>query len=170
MHGMMKLSEELHEKIPVGVDNRIWFTRWCEPWDRYSENVWLLRNVAGKPEVSIYAYSWGAGWGAMQFAKHLGRANICVRVMVLSDPVYRHPFPLLRWTAFLPGKRIKVPPKVCEVYSYYQRVSSPQGHELVRTSHRTIIHPPIELQCTHDQMDDSPEFHGQCLKQARMTR
>ena len=166
MHGMMRLSEKLHDQIKTGPDVRIWYCRWCEPWKRYAEYVWILGSIVDEVEVSIYAYSWGAGWGAMQLAEHLGRAGISVKIMVLSDPVYRHPWPILRFAALLPGKRIKIPPKVRQVFSYYQRVNKPQGHELVTTSQRTLLHPPVELKCTHEKMDDTKYFHEMCLKQA----
>ena len=166
-HGTLKLNEELIEEIGNGIETRIWLQHWKSDWRSIAEHVWLIgQNYKEEVQVCIYAYSWGAGYGAMQFAKYLDKSNIKVRVMVLSDPVYRNPRLLLRWLAFVPGMKIKVPKNVEEVFSYYQRMNKPQGHELLAKG-STKIHSPIKLNYIHSKMDEAPSFHGMCLKQAK---
>jgi hypothetical protein len=56
--------------------------------------------------------------------------------------------------------KIKIPPNVHEVFSYYQRQNKPQAHELVAQGDKTTIHQRIQLSgLTHQYMDDSEIFH-----------
>jgi hypothetical protein len=168
-HGSLKLNEQLVSELPLGTDTRAWFHRWCDDFDKVAEHIWVLsERYSTSARVCIYAYSWGAGWGAMQFAKALKKRGIPVSVMVLSDPVYRHPRITLRWLALMRSwVAIKVPSNVREVYHFYQREDTPQGHALSPENGHTIIHPGIKLVRVHTKMDDAPEWHARSMQEAR---
>ena len=71
-HGVLKLSEKLHE---LGFNNRISrvsLRPWNDDWATVAENIWLLgQHHDAEVVVNIYAYSWGGGWGAVQLAREL---------------------------------------------------------------------------------------------------
>jgi hypothetical protein len=168
-HGVMKLSERLHETgIDDGFNHRVILNRWNSDWKKIAEYYWLLAEYYIEPiSLCIYAYSWGAGWGAMQLAKHLSNSRIQIRVMVLSDPVYRHKNYLMRLLNIpIFDPIIKVPHNVKEVFSFKQRTNWPRGHRLI-ADNGTVIHPTVVIEnCTHQKMDDSWLFHALCLEVA----
>lgn len=174
LHGVMKLSERLRMLgHSDGFHKRVMLHRWCSNWKSIAEQYWILSEFyLEEITVCIYAYSWGAGWGAMQLAKHLQKCRLDVKVMVLSDPVYRHPNYLFRPlslfyrdSTFSPI--IRVPQNVHEVFSLHQRVNRPQGHRLLNTN-GTLIHPSILIDNTvHQKMDDNWTFHALSLEVAR---
>lgn len=176
-HGMLALYEQmLAERGHDGLVTRVWFQRWYDDWRNIAEHAWLIGDHhKQRVQACVYAYSWGAGWGAMRFAHYLDRNGIKVGVMVLSDPVYRHPLfngvPLLQyvgqWRAMFPGSaKIKVPPNVGEVFCYFQRKNRPSGHDLVAVGD-TKIHECVQLDVVHEKMDDDNTFHKMALKKAR---
>lgn len=178
VHGVLKLSERMRRPESGIVDcctHRIYFNRWNDDWSKIAEHYWNvsdlnLRNLT----ICVYAYSWGAGWGAMQLAKYLERAEIKVRVMVLCDPVYRHPKWYLRWLSLVRRDShfapvIRIPKNVREVFHLHQRVNVPMGHRLV-ASGETLLRPPIELKRIHQKMDDAWEFQGLSLSVAKRIR
>ena len=152
--------------------------RWDHRWDWLAQDIWRTSNYGDRtPLVNIYAYSWGAGWGSIRLARNLLGYGIKVNTMVLSDPVYRHPWIALRWLSmikrkpFLLGSRvITIPSNVGQVHSFRQEMNLPQGHHLICDGDNTKLHSPVLLQRIHTQMDDATEFHDSCLEEAQSLR
>lgn len=172
MHGMLKLDEEVRKVVGNGIYTRVWFQRWDDNWEEIAEHAWLLgRHYDCPVQVVSYCYSWGCGWGFTQFAEYLRLADIDVAVAVLCDPVYRHKHWLFQWVtqwrAFISQIPIDIPTNVKEVYSFVQKQETLRGHDL-RAPHLgpDKLHPPVELETTHNKMDDHPEFHKTCLEVA----
>ena len=147
-----------------GPDERVELCPWNTRWDAEAEFVYRFRN--GCPVVTIAAYSWGAGWGAMRFARELGKRGIVVRSMVLSDPVYRHPLLAMRWLTLFRFPVIRVPANVQDVRWFRQRDDWPSGHELYAEGEGTHIYDPVEADCGHLLMDELPAFHAAALEEA----
>lgn len=173
-HGIMKLREALvSHGHSEGAAKRVWYLTWKENMTRVAAELSILCNQHGfKPTVMIIGYSYG-GWGSLQLAAELEKVGIDVRQMHLCDPVGRPwwwPRPLPALSSMLGrtwAPELCVPPNVHEVHSFYQTRNRPQGHELV-TSNGTRMHNPIQLNKTHEQMDDAAEFHGRVLKDAAL--
>jgi len=164
-HGMLKLNEKVIAAVGMSSHRRVWFQRWCDPWKQIAEHVWLLKEEAGQElRVFVYAYSWGAGWGAMQFAKHLSDANIKIEVMVISDAVFRHPVLIMRWTAMTKLGTIQIPDNVNVVHRFYQKRGRPMGHKVHWNAIETEIQTDRELHYEHAKMDDASEFHAKVLE------
>ncbi len=146
---------------------------WSADWD---DVVDVIARFAGErpPEVRIYAYSWGAGHGAMSLARALQRRKLRVSLMVLCDPVYRSRHWWGRWLALVPSEwlggwpRIVVPANVRRVTVCRQSRSLPRGH-LVEACD------PGQTEVTecglwpygHDAMDNAAEFRQLVLREAR---
>lgn len=146
---------------------RVEICPWDSNWSDEAEFVFRFRN--GKPRVTIAAYSWGAGWGAMQFARELNRRGIDVQSMVLSDPVYRNPYLALRWLTTFSFPIIRVPGNVKDVRWFRQTKDWPCGHELMGSSPLTagtVIHDAVVAECGHLAMDELPAFHAAALEEA----
>ena len=159
--GMVKLWRimRLFTHPSVGVEIR----SWCSNWSDMAELIWRCQPDSGAVDVRIYAYSWG-GFSAMLLAKELGERGIDVSAMVLSDPVYRHWYRLGWWRAFVPWRRIVVPPNVRRVWWFRQRENFPRAHGLVaKSKERTLIYEPVLLERFHEYMDDAAAFHEQAL-------
>lgn len=150
--------------------SHVMLLEWKDDW-RWAA-IFIDRYVVNSPvAVKIYAYSWGAGYGAMKLARELNKRNIPVRAMVLSDPVYRSTFFIFRWLAMLTFGfiRIKVPPNVQEVWWFYQKQNRPRAHQLVRTKYRsTKIHAGVEIHTKHQGMDEARLYREKCLEVAKM--
>lgn len=177
--GMFRLKEEFRRNCHYCNARSITeLYRWDSNWRWIAEDIWQT-TVFGKRQakVGVYAFSWGAGWGAARLARRLRRLGIRVRAMVLSDPVYRHPWLPLRWLSllqrrpiFLGPPVIRVPDNVDEVFCFRQEMNRPQGHHLVCDGDTTLLHPPVLLDRVHDMMDDAPAFHAQALAAAETLR
>lgn len=165
-NGMVRLWRRLNQKSSPAT--RVEFHTWNDKWSRVAETIWNLQGDGTYPPViRIYAFSWGAGWGAMRLAKELGKRGLRVKWMVLSDPVYRASFFLSRCFALSSFARITVPGNVANVSWFRQRMNRPMGHDLVRDPGavefwKTRINEPVVLKRTHVYMDDAPEFHAEC--------
>lgn len=169
-NGILALQEKLLDELDScgGHGCRVWYTRWKDNWKDIAEHIWLLHERNGeKVKVNVYAYSWGAGWGAMQLLKHLDKSNLGVEDMVLSDAVFRHPMISLRWLAMTPWAEIQCPINVQRLHIFYQRKNKPSGHKVAYDALQTQMRSRIELNYTHQKMDDAPEFHKTCLRIAK---
>jgi pimeloyl-ACP methyl ester carboxylesterase len=141
---------------------------WNDNWRQFAELIWRMRPADCEPDVRIYAYSYGGGWGAMQLARQLKRRGIGVRVMVLSDPVFRSPWLLLRWLSLVSYAFIVVPDNVRNVIWFRQTTNRPAGHHLIaQNPDRTRIAESKWVEVAHQYMDDLPEFHEACEEEAR---
>ena len=164
--GMVQLWRRLHARHAepgVCVELR----SWNDDWRDLAELIWRVQPEDEPVVVKIYAYSWGAGWGAMQLARELARRGVHVAWMVLSDPVYRSPWLVTRWLALVPWRAILVPPNVRVVHWFRQKTSLPAGHALrVHAPRRTIITPAVWGEVSHLYMDDLRSFHRECERVA----
>ena len=161
-NGMVKLWKNLY-KQHAGPDTVVAYMCWNDKFKEQAELIHRMTNSGPMPTICIYAYSWGAGHGAMKLARALEDRGIGVRCMVLSDPVFR---PWLRLLAPLAMTRfpwIRIPRKVSEVFRFFQRENRPHGHRLVAVKKGfTEIHEGEQLKYRHQGMDDASEFHLRC--------
>ena len=140
---------------------------WNSDWEQWAG--WISRMSRGeKPEVFIFAYSWGCGNGAIQLARELRSAAIDVKAMVFSDPVYHSWW--RPWRAMVASPKILIPSNVGEVSWFRQQINYPRGTGLVSESTGTTIHEPITLHYDHQGMDDAGEFHDKCQETLDDTR
>lgn len=136
------------------------YRRWNSHWASLAEFIQNTRG-SGELRVGVYAYSYGAGWGAMRLATALRRRGIAVDEMVLSDPVYRHGCRSLAWLSLVRGPRIRVPANVQRLTWFYQRTNRPAGHALVDAAGNPL--PGLFVPgVIHQAMDDLPAFHEAC--------
>ena len=169
-HGLVKLSERLHvDGYSRGARSRVYLHPWRADWRHVAEHLFLLQELRGEPLlIGVYAYSWGAGYGAIRLARELDKRGMRIRCMVLCDPVPRPILPL-RWLAMLPvsiGPRwtrtITVPANVDDVWNLYQRTDLPQGHP-VAVVPDTVAHDDEEMHCGHKYADDARQFHARAM-------
>lgn len=167
--GMFRLAERLHLQGFNNCISRVRLDRWNANWASVAENLWLLgQQHQVEVAVNIYAYSWGVGWGAVQLARELQKRSITVHHLVASDGVYRH-----RWFR-LPsilgrdqGPTIRVPANVMRVRSFHQTLNRPQGHKIAGDrDFRGMIEESVELNATHQYMDDNQVFHTAAIDAA----
>ena len=164
-HGVFKLKERL---IKETKSQRVMLREWNDDWKKVAEHMWLL-GQSDNIEIQVYGYSWGGGWGAMQFAKYLRLRGIKIKTMVLCDAVYRHGWVALRAKSMFPRKyvKIKVPDNVEEVFAFHQTQNRPQGHVIVaQDDQKTLVHDSVELHYSHQFIDDSKEWHDKVLEMA----
>jgi len=179
-HGMYILRERLVADYHYcNGHSRVELWPWDADWKAVAQNLWLLQQDARQPLlVGLYAYSWGAGWGAVQLAKRMKQCGLKIRVAVFCDPVFRHPRLFLRWTSLLRRQYvilgwpiIRLPAGAFEeVYVFRQEISRPQGHYLLPTDDETIVHPPQLLPYDHAHIDEAWEFHSLVLSVANRLR
>lgn len=102
--GMLKLAKDLDDaRIP---DAKILGPiPWHADWAGYAEQFSKLHNGEESPQVFIFGYSYGGGWGAIRLALELRKRGIRVHRMILTDPVYRSPSLLGRIRAVIPPYR-----------------------------------------------------------------
>ncbi len=136
------------------------YRRWNSHWSSLAEFIQFTRG-SGSMKLGIYAYSYGAGWGAMRLALALRQRGIEVDEMVLSDPVYRHGCRGLAWLSMVRWPRIRVPANVKRVTWFYQNTNRPAGHPLIDAHGQPIggLYVPGVI---HQAMDDLPAFHEAC--------
>lgn len=138
--------------------------KWNTDFENISEfihNHWFPGT--DRPEILVYAYSWGCGHGATSLAKGLKRRGLLIDSMVLCDPVYYKWGQW--WRALICSPSITIPQNVVEVHSFFQRLNKPQGTSLyAENEERTTIHVAKQLYRSHAYMDEAPEFHSKCLE------
>lgn len=144
-----------------------------EPWNtcpvQTAEWIYRLGRKSKPPNVYIFAYSWGAGYGFVQLARALQHQGVPVRCAVLCDPVYHG---VARWRALIPRTLFRriyvtVPGNVEDVHWFRQHIDRPAGHDLRYESPRTRRRDAVELQVGHTEIDNAPEFRAKCLDVAR---
>lgn len=166
-NGMVSLWRKLmrHNGPEAAVVPLKWNSQW---WD-IAELIWSVQPNGHDRVIRIYAYSWGAGWGAMELARQLDRRGMAVDHMVLSDPVFRSSWLLGRWLALSELASIEVPANVRRVSWFRQTKNRPCGHNLAAADGQiTVIQPPVVLSRTHQYMDDAEDFHAECLRVAEL--
>jgi hypothetical protein len=162
----IELMERLH--AAGAPDFRAELRAWNHSWESEAEFVFRMSTEA--PKIVIFAYSWGAGWGAMQFCQRLRARGMEVANLVLCDPVYRHWYLAGNWRAFVPWIPIKIPCNVRRVDWLRQKTNWPRGHELTaECDGATEIADPILLDCEHVHMAERSEFISLCERVAAST-
>lgn len=178
-HGIYMMKEKLVNDCHFcNGHSRVYLYRWNSNWDHIAEDLWLVRQRYEVPLlIGVYAYSWGAGWGAMELARALQKFGVPIYKMVLCDPIYRHPRFILRWLSLLKRKHlffgpplIRVPKGVNEVFQLRQEINRPQGHHLIYESDSTKRHRPILLDVCHEKADNHKKFHELVLEVANDIR
>jgi pimeloyl-ACP methyl ester carboxylesterase len=133
----------------------------------YSPEVWsqnpkvLLSEMrrVGIRRVMLIGYSWGAGYGCINFARHARNFGVEIPHACFCDPVYRsrllpHWLPL-NPLSLLRGQRILVPPAIQQVRWVKQETDIPGGNTLIpEDPFHTLIHNPIVLNTTHARIDE----------------
>jgi hypothetical protein len=168
-NGMFRLWEKLNGI--AGPECRVELMAWNDHWDELAETIRRCTERNGRPDVYVYAFSWGAGWGAMELARELQGRGLVVKTMVLCDPIYRSRWLVFRWLAYLGGQRsgpkIRVPANVLEVRGTYQQNDRLRGHRVVATGKRTRVRQFLRTAgVKHAHMEDHPVFQSMCLEAA----
>lgn len=172
---LIRLWQELHAKYST-ANSAVRLCSWNNNWSDEAEFVFRLSPGGAPSVVQVFAYSWGAGWGAMEFSRHLRLRGINVDAMVLIDPVYRHTYRIGHWRAYVPNligqwralsswSKILIPDNVRgDVHWFRQNISWPAGHDLVaEDASKTKIHQPVVLKVNHTQMDDQLVVFYKCM-------
>jgi len=163
--GLDDLWHRLRSEL-VGPDCAVWLKCWDDDFRALAAQI--KRYSHGKAvRVSVAAYSWGVGHGAVTFAKELKHYGIDIDVLYSIDGVYRHWLPLRslfsRRNPLAP--RIVVPSNVRSVRYWRQTTNYPQGHELVAelNDHQVIIagndNDGVIEGYTHQQIDNARHPH-----------
>lgn len=138
--------------------------------------AFVLRNSAPGAKIMLIAYSWGAGWAAMAFARELQRAQenkdwfVSIEVAVFADPVYRSPLlPAwlpLNFLTLLGLFPIKVPANIRRVRWVRQTQSVPRATGLVAEGPETEIDSGKLIMASHGRADEHPVFVRMCEDEA----
>lgn len=138
------------------------------PWDSPWEHVAGFVNHLKIPELYVFAYSWGAGWGVPRLLEHLDNP---VKYVLAIDPVYRSRI-LPSWIPFNPLSltglfSVKYPAnKAEEVKVFRQKTKRPFGR-LVEGVKNTFVYEPLFL--PHDRMDDAPVVQQTAIEKINET-
>lgn len=159
-HLWRSLEGQLNQPYQT-VQVRLWDNDWR------NEAKFVAMSSKGCPtrdlKVIIVGYSWGAGWGAIQFAKRLAKHSIGVRKMCLIDPVYRHWYPWGNWRAYFPDIPITIPSNVDSVTWWRQTAECLRGHKIRRSSPNTeLCEAGVFESVLHRQMDDKASVIQDC--------
>jgi len=163
--GMEKLWRKLRDQLSLDTHCLVHPQTWDADFDALAE--FIFRNGGPQTTVNIYAYSWGAGRGAVALTKALHKRGIQVPRAVLCDPVYHS------WVRFYRGvfhaslnPPIVLPANVWRVDSFYQRQNTPQGTSIVLKNKVAQQSDPVQLNYNHQYIDDAPEFHDKVIEVA----
>jgi len=166
-NGMIGLWQTLHA-LHACPQRAVVFRTWNSEWRDLATLIFRTRDAAAQPTVKVYAYSYGAGFGAVQLAEELKKRGLGVRHMVLSDAVYRSACLFGRLSALLPFASIEVPDNVRRVTWFRQAKNRPMGHEVFAADPaRTKVDPATWASVPHQAMDDLVVFHQECRRIAK---
>ncbi len=151
------------------------YAPWNHDWRGLAR---LIDNTRGSGlrqncRVGIYAYSYGAGWGAIRLADALAALGIEVAHCVFSDPVHRYALPVRNWRAlrWFAGRQKVIVPRNVRAVDWFRQESDPLlwGHEVVAADPAATRISPATLVpgVRHDAMDDLREFHERATFVAR---
>ena len=168
--GMVQLWRDLHW-VHAGPNTCVTLRAWNSDWNALAELIWRISRGQPMPRIAIYGYSWG-GMSAVILARQLQRRGIKVQWMVLSDPVYRHWYPLGNWRTLVPWSEIIVPTNVDWVDSFRQRTSWLRAHRVVAADSREthVSAPWMARHIDHRHMDDLVEFQKRCKEVANIIK
>ncbi len=111
-------------------------------WDSNHRKTAQLIKASGAKHVVLVGYSYGAGWGCTQMARHLAELGLVVHQLFLIDPVPRYRFIPAKIKSLTRGGVYVVPPTVRQV-EVWQQVNKrglfdPVGHEIT-WSKNTVV-------------------------------
>lgn len=160
---MGELWEGLRSKF-VSADRYFALKPWDTNWrsearfiDRHSRDQRGVRTQP--PNIVTVNYSYGAGYGLVQFAKWLGKLGLEIAHAYLIDPVYRGKSIAGKLLAFVPWWPIRIPANVNKVTVWRQKVSQPMGHKLKYLGD-TVETDMGYVEVPHTKMDDyEPILH-----------
>jgi hypothetical protein len=165
--GMLRLYQRLDQLRRPGVE--ISFRPWNCRWRRFARRMHLL---GSELQVLLFAYSYGAGWGAVRLARRLQAHGTPIAHAVLSDPVARSRWLLPNLAAWLPRgwrfkPRIHMPANVRRI-TYFAQQHGPPYASPVRSDDPAVV-PRVHLvsHVPHVAMDDLPAFHDACVAAAQ---
>lgn len=136
-HGCQRLWRNLHREL-AGPDTAVLLV----PWDHNMKHLAhrILHSSPMERLLTVLPYSWGAGKGFLELAMHTQ-----IDSAVLCDPIS---FPLI-------GLPIIVPDSVGRVWWFRQRRNVPYSAGVIGKN----VFEGIELPYSHEEIDDSPEWH-----------
>ena len=136
-------------------DTLVYLKEWNSDWKEIAKEI----NGMKPTGVLICAYSWGGGFGMPKLSKRLVAPVTCV----VCDPVYHSPTRLGCWMALF-NRKIKVPKNVTVKRWLMQEGGFLDGDPL--KGGKSICEPEI-LDYTHQEIDNSPEYHKAALMTAK---
>jgi hypothetical protein len=166
-NGNIDLYRELRKALaPVAGNTEFVLKTWKENPRSYAKFVAAHWNKGDK--IIISGYSYGGGWFTRLFLETLykRRPDVEVDLVVLCDPVYRHPFILMRFLAlFKQNYKFSFPvKKLIHLVQNQDRV----GGDILTVLHTaTEVIGPIELNYPHVKMDNAKEFHDITIEAAK---
>lgn len=134
-----------------------------QEWDKNPDHLLSQMRRLHITQVMLISYSWGAGYGAINFARKARQYGIKIPIACFCDPVYRSRF-FPHWIPINPLSltripKIKIPVSIDTVYWVRQCVNRPAGHDLVAENPLlTTIHEPEVLIAPHGQIDEHPRW------------
>jgi hypothetical protein len=158
-------GERFSREAGRNVRTRVEMEAWNDCPDQTAEMIYRLGTKEQKPTIGYFGYSWGCGYGFVQFARALQRLGLDIDHAVLCDPVYHGVF---KWRAFMPRTLfhqiyVSVPANVKRVSRFYQRIDKPAGHDLKLEGRYTRTVRDVELFVGHCDIDDADEFQRECF-------
>lgn len=164
LSGLERLA--VHLNALRSRDTQVLFLAWNHDWAGFAEHIWAT-GIEGATRLWIFAYSHGAGHGAVQLAEELGRRTdgMPIEHCVLADPVFRGRHWWSRWLVFLRPLVITVPDNMRHVVYTRQERYWPRGHRVVAADPRAtrIEETRVDRRRDHLHMDDSRDFWQLCL-------
>jgi len=117
--------------------------------------------------IVLAGYSYGGGYWAREFLKTLKSIapHIKVNTVILCDPVYRHPFFLMRFLALFSIKLKINFGNVDNLVHFFQTKDKPGNNSLILDEGVNYAG-PCELDYHHVKMDNSVEYHDAVLEAA----
>lgn len=143
--------------------------QWKADFSAIAEFIYRMKPENTVPDIRVYAYSWGCGYGFLELAKQLNKHKLGISEAVLCDPVYYSRW--RPWRAIARGRwalPIKIPTNVTRVHWFRQFENRPQATELIGDVNYTLVTKPVILKVKHAYMEDQIEFHTKCLEVARL--
>ena len=167
-NGLQRLWMKLN-RVAVPMTH-VALREWTVNTSRLAQRIWLVsRYDESPPIIIVVGYSYG-GQTAVNFCRDLARRGLMVESLVLCDAVFRWLRVLPTLSSLFSFWRIRVPRNVRMVRWFYQRMSIPFGHRVVRddpeqTAFWNNEFFGKELEAGHVYVDDNLEFHTHVLAQ-----
>jgi hypothetical protein len=155
--GSREIWHKLFERYSDKAD--VWLFHWKANWRGWAT---MLEKMEAS-EVLVCAYSWGAGFGLRELAKHYSGAISCV----LCDPVYYSKFWLTKWRAITDKfwrPTIKYSDNVT-VKEWFTQIEDQPGNDNVYALNMPKTVTVLKGQ-DHRSIDNSKEYHDAAIREA----